>query len=315
MVSLTWAPQENLLWQAAAKAAKSSSVAVVFASNYSAEGSDLQTLELPGDQDQLIEAVARANPNTIVVLNTSGPASMPWLNDVAGVFEAWYPGQQDGNAIAALLYGDVDPSGHLPETFPANASQGVAQGATVLTPNAEFPGNGTDVDYTEGIDVGYRYYDVHNQTPLFPFGYGLSYTNFSYSNLRVQPSRARGDGHGHHHQHRPHDGRRGRTAVPHRPRRRRRAAVPAQGLPEGNPRPRPEPADHPPADLPGPELLPDRHQQLGSRPWPVPRQHRQQRARPTGQRAVLQPLRRNPLRSARAGRAASAARPACSAGG
>jgi beta-glucosidase len=97
-------------------------------------------------------------------------------------------GQQDGNAIAALLYGDVDPSGHLPETFPANASQGVAQGGTVLTPNAEFPGNGTDVDYTEGIDVGYRYFDVHHQTPLFPFGYGLSYTSFGYSNLQVQPS-------------------------------------------------------------------------------------------------------------------------------
>ena len=188
VVSLTWAPQENLLWQAAANAARSSSVAVVFASNYSAEGSDLQTLELPGDQDQLIEAVAHANPNTIVVLNTSGPAYMPWLNDVAGVFEAWYPGQQDGNAIAALLYGDVNPSGHLPETFPANASQGVAQGGTVLTPNAQFPGNGTDVDYTEGIDVGYRYYDVHNQTPLFPFGYGLSYTTFAYSHLQVQAS-------------------------------------------------------------------------------------------------------------------------------
>jgi beta-glucosidase len=188
VVDVTWAPQENLLWQAAANAAKSSSVAVVFASNYSAEGSDLQTLELPGDQDQLIEAVAHANPNTIVVLNTSGPAYMPWLNDVAGVFEAWYPGQQDGNAIAALLYGDVDPSGHLPETFPANASQGVAQGGTVLTPNIEFPGNGTDVDYTEGIDVGYRYYDVHHQTPLFPFGYGLSYANFSYSNLQVRSS-------------------------------------------------------------------------------------------------------------------------------
>jgi beta-glucosidase len=188
VVTLTWAPQENLLWQAAAKAAKSSSVAVVFVSNYSSEGSDLQTLRLPGDQDRLIEAVAHANPHTIVVLNTSGPAYMPWLRDVAGVFEAWYPGQQDGNAIAALLYGDVDPSGHLPETFPANPSQGVAHGGTVLTPNAQFPGNGTDVDYTEGVDVGYRYYDAHDQTPLFPFGYGLSYTTFAYRDLDVQPS-------------------------------------------------------------------------------------------------------------------------------
>jgi beta-glucosidase len=158
---------------------------VVFASNFSSEGSDLQTLALPGDQDQLIAAVAHANPHTIVVLNTSGPAYMPWLNQVAGVFEAWYPGQQDGNAIAALLYGDATPSGHLPETFPASASQGVAHGGTVLTPNLQFPGNGTSVTYTEGVDVGYRYYDTHDQTPLFPFGYGLSYTTFGYSNLRV----------------------------------------------------------------------------------------------------------------------------------
>ena len=185
LVGLTWAPQENLKWQAAASAAKASDVAVVFASNYSAEGSDLQTLELPGDQDQLIEAVARANPRTVVVLNTSGPVYMPWLNRVAGIFEAWYPGQQDGNAIAALLYGDVNPSGHLPETFPADARQGVALGGTVLDPTIQFPGNGTDIDYTEGIDVGYRYFDVHGQTPLFPFGFGLSYTTFAYSNLQV----------------------------------------------------------------------------------------------------------------------------------
>ena len=185
LVTLAWAPQESLKWQAAAAAARNADVAVVFASNYSAEGSDLQTLALPGDQDQLIAAVAAANPHTIVVLNTSGPAYMPWLSQVAGVFEAWYPGQQDGNAIAALLYGDVSPSGHLPETFPASAGQGVAHGGTVLTPNLQFPGNGTDVDYTEGIDVGYRYYDTHGQTPLFPFGYGLTYTTFAYSNLQV----------------------------------------------------------------------------------------------------------------------------------
>jgi beta-glucosidase len=186
-VTLTWAPQENLLWEAAAKAAASASVAVVFASNYSSEGSDLQTLELPGDQDQLIQAVAKANPRTVVVLNTSGPAYMPWLSNVAGVFEAWYPGQQDGNAIAALLFGDVNPSGHLPETFPANPGQGVAGGATVLNPSPQFPGNGTNVTYTEGIDVGYRYYDTHHQNPLFPFGYGLSYSTFSYSGLRLHP--------------------------------------------------------------------------------------------------------------------------------
>jgi beta-glucosidase len=191
VVNLTWAPQENLLWQAAAQAASKARVAVVFASNFSSEGSDLQTLELPGDQDRLIEAVARANPRTIVVLNTSGPAYMPWLDDVAGIFEAWYPGQQDGNAIAALLFGDVNPSGHLPETFPANARQGVAHGGTVLTPNNQFPGDGTNIDYTEGIDVGYRYYDTHDQRPLFPFGYGLSYTTFAYSDLRLHPGPGR----------------------------------------------------------------------------------------------------------------------------
>ena len=192
LASVTWAPQENLLWAAAARAARTADVAVVFASNYSAEGSDLQTLELPADQDLLIQAVARANPRTVVVLNTSGPVYLPWLRQVAGVFEAWYPGQQYGHSIAALLFGDVNPSGHLPETFPADASQGVAHGGTVLTPNPQFPGNGTDVYYSEGIDVGYRYYDVHHQTPLFPFGYGLSYTTFSYRQLRLFPGPSRG---------------------------------------------------------------------------------------------------------------------------
>jgi beta-glucosidase len=191
LVDLAWAPQENLLWAAAARAARTAGVAVVFASNYSAEGSDLQTLELPADQDLLIQAVARANPRTVVVLNTSGPVYMPWLRQIAGVFEAWYPGQQYGHSIAALLFGDVNPSGHLPETFPAHASQGVAHGGTVLIPNPQFPGNGTDVYYSEGIDVGYRYYDAHHQTPLFPFGYGLSYTTFSYGQLRLFPANSR----------------------------------------------------------------------------------------------------------------------------
>jgi beta-glucosidase len=186
LVSATWAPSENLLFAAAQQAAANSDVAVVFASNYSAEGSDLATLELPGDQDQLIEAVAQVNPHVIVVLNTSAAIYMPWLNDVQGVFEAWYPGQQYGNSIAALLFGDVDPSGHLPLTFPVDAQQGVADGATLASPSLTFPGDGTNVDYSEGIDVGYRYYDVHNETPLFPFGYGLSYTTFSYSHLRVK---------------------------------------------------------------------------------------------------------------------------------
>ena len=184
-VALTWAPQEDQLWRQAQIAAENASTAIVFVSNYSAEGSDLATLELPGDEDQLIRSVAAVNPHTIVVLNTSAAVYMPWLSKVAGVFEAWYPGQQYGNAIAALLWGDVSPSGHLPETFPASAAQGVAHGGSLLSPNLQFPGDGTNVSYSEGIDVGYRYFDVHKQTPLFPFGYGLSYTGFSYSKLSV----------------------------------------------------------------------------------------------------------------------------------
>jgi beta-glucosidase len=189
VVDLTWSPQESALWQQAVSAAKAADVAIVFASNYSAEGSDLATLDLPGDQDQLIRMVARANPRTVVVLNTSAAAFMPWLGDVSGVLEAWYPGQQYGNAIAALLFGDVNPSGHVPATFPVNASQGVAHGGSLLHPNLEFPGDGTNVLYQEGIDVGYRYYDVHGQTPLFPFGYGLSYTTFAYRGLTLHRGR------------------------------------------------------------------------------------------------------------------------------
>jgi beta-glucosidase len=166
--------------QAAATAA-SAQVAIVFASYTEGEGSDLTSIELPGTQDALIEAVAAANPNTIVVLNTGGPVLMPWLSSVKGVLEAWYPGQDDGTAIASVLFGDVDPSGHLPETFPTSLSE------TPTASPAQFPGVAGKVDYSEGLDVGYRWYDAKNVTPLFPFGYGLSYTSFSFSKLTVTP--------------------------------------------------------------------------------------------------------------------------------
>ena len=103
---------------AAVAAARRASVAVVFAADYNSEAFDRPSLSLPGDQDALISAVAAANPRTVVVLNTGGPVLMPWLGSVAGVIEAWYPGEEDGDAIAALLFGDVDPSGRLPVTFP-----------------------------------------------------------------------------------------------------------------------------------------------------------------------------------------------------
>jgi beta-glucosidase len=163
----------------AASLAASSSVAVVFVSNNESEGSDLSGIGLSSASNSLISAVAAANPHTIVVLNTGSAVTMPWLSSVAGVLEAWYPGQQDGTAIAALLFGDADPSGHLPVTFPQSLSQVPA------STTAQWPGTGGTVQYSEGVDVGYRWYNANNLTPLFPFGFGLSYTSFSFSNLQV----------------------------------------------------------------------------------------------------------------------------------
>ncbi|WP_327287017.1 discoidin domain-containing protein [Streptomyces sp. NBC_01198] len=165
---------------AAADLARTSSVAVVFASdNYGHEEADNASLNLPGNQDALISAVAAANPHTIVVLNDNSAILMPWLNQVAGVFEGFYDGQQYGQGIAALLFGDVNPSGHLPVTFPASLSQVPANTA------AQWPGSNGQVSYSEGLKVGYRWYDTNNLTPLFPFGFGLSYTSFSFGNLQV----------------------------------------------------------------------------------------------------------------------------------
>jgi beta-glucosidase len=165
----------------AASLAASSSVAVVFVSKFESEGSDLGNIDLASSDNSLISQVAAANPHTIVVVNSGSAVTMPWLNSVAGVFEAWYPGQEDGNAIAALLFGDVNPSGKLPVTFPTSLSQIPDSTA------AQWPGQNGQVQYSEGLDVGYRWYDANHVTPLFPFGFGLSYTNFSFSNLSVSP--------------------------------------------------------------------------------------------------------------------------------
>jgi beta-glucosidase len=163
----------------AASLAASSSVAVVFVSNYESEGSDLTSIDLSSADNSLISAVAAANPHTIVVLNSGSAVTMPWLSSVAGVMEAWYPGQEDGTAIAALLFGNADPSGHLTVTFPTSLSQVPASTAQ------QWPGENGTVQYSEGIDVGYRWYNSQALTPLFPFGYGLSYTSFAFSNLKV----------------------------------------------------------------------------------------------------------------------------------
>ena len=167
---------------AAVAAAKSASVAVVVVSDDTeSEATDRPSLNLPSAQDELISAVAAANPHTVVVVNAGAPVAMPWLSQVAGVLDAWYPGQTNGTSLASVLFGQTDPGGHLPVTFPASLSQVPA------STTAQFPGNGTDVLYSEGIDVGYRWYDAKNITPMFPFGFGLSYTQFAFSHLSVSP--------------------------------------------------------------------------------------------------------------------------------
>ena len=166
--------------------ASSADVAIVFVNDVEAEGSDRSSLSLPNNQDQLVQTVSQANPHTIVVLNTGAPVLMPWVDQVPGIVEAWYPGQEDGNAIAAILFGDVNPSGKLPMTFPKQASDVPAN------TTQQYPGVNGKAVYSEGVFVGYRYYDANHITPLFPFGHGLAYTTFSYSNLSVTPASSQG---------------------------------------------------------------------------------------------------------------------------
>ncbi|HEY4017036.1 MAG TPA: glycoside hydrolase family 3 C-terminal domain-containing protein [Pseudonocardiaceae bacterium] len=172
--------------QAAVNLARNSSVAVIFANLFESEGSDLGSIDLPGNYNQLISDVAAVNPNTIVVLNTGSAVTMPWINSVAGVFESWYPGQQDGTAMAALLFGDVNPSGRLPVSFPKSLSDVPASST------AQWPGQNGQVQYSEGVGVGYRWYQAKNIAPLFQFGFGLSYTSFGFSNLHVSALGANG---------------------------------------------------------------------------------------------------------------------------
>jgi beta-glucosidase len=158
-------------------------VAVVFAIKLDSEGFDDPDLSLPWGQDAVIEAVAAANPSTIVVLETGNPVAMPWRDQVNAIVEAWYPGQAGGQAIAEVLAGAVNPSGRLPVTFPASLAQ---------TPRPVLPGLGTPrgtpvtIEYNEGAEVGYRWFAQQNEQPLYAFGHGLSYTTFDYSDLTVE---------------------------------------------------------------------------------------------------------------------------------
>jgi len=163
----------------AVQSAQQADVAIVCVGQQTGEGTDRSSLGLPGDQDSLINAVAAANPRTMVVLYVGAGTLMPWLGQVSTALVAWYPGQENGNALASVLFGDVNPSGKLPVTFPATASQVPAN------TTAQFPGTNGHVSYSEKLLVGYRWYDASNAPPLFPFGHGLSYTTFAYSNLTV----------------------------------------------------------------------------------------------------------------------------------
>jgi beta-glucosidase len=167
---------------AAVKLAAHSDAAIVFAHQWCAEGKD-GTLRLDDGQDNLIKAVAKANTKTIVVLETGGPVLMPWIGKVAAVLEAWYPGTSGGEAIARVLTGEINPSGRLPVTFPQTLEQ---LPRPTLDGYPEQPGARITVDYTiEGAAVGYKWFDLKGLKPLYPFGYGLSYTEFAYSDLGV----------------------------------------------------------------------------------------------------------------------------------
>jgi beta-glucosidase len=175
--------------QQAAAMAKSSDVAIVIVGDHETEGRD-HPITLQGNQDQLVEAVAAANPHTVVVLKSGSVELMPWVDKVPALLEAWYPGEEDGNAVAAVLFGDFDPSGKLPLTFPRQLADLPAS-----TPE-QYPGVDGVVHYSEGVFVGYRHYDEKDIKPLFPFGYGLHYTTFAYKNLKVSPAIVTGSGAG-----------------------------------------------------------------------------------------------------------------------
>jgi beta-glucosidase len=202
-VKVTYVSGENL--EEASAAAHGAEVAMVFGYQWESEGSDLQSLDLSEEQNKLIDAVATANPRTLVVLETGSPATMPWVDKVAGVIEAWYPGIRGAEALANIITGKVNPSGKLAITFPKSDADLPHPHLVTPPPDAETrtPGPGGDasslmsrmarglppfqVYYDEKLKVGYKWYDSEKKPVLFPFGYGLSYTKFEYSRLAIQP--------------------------------------------------------------------------------------------------------------------------------
>ncbi|MFZ0544425.1 MAG: glycoside hydrolase family 3 C-terminal domain-containing protein [Candidatus Promineifilaceae bacterium] len=173
-------PQKENLMESAVAAAESADVAIVVAGltqEWEAEGFDRINMDLPGDQNELIDQVSAVNSNTIVVLNGGSPLTMPWLDKVSAVVDQWYNSQECGNALADVLFGNINPSGKLSTTFPVRLEDNPAY--------INYPGENGKVRYGEGIFVGYRYYDKKKIEPLFPFGHGLSYTTFEYGNLQI----------------------------------------------------------------------------------------------------------------------------------
>jgi beta-glucosidase len=182
----------------AAALAKAADVAIVFAYQWESEDMDLDSLSLPENQDALIATVAAANPHTIVVLETGGPVTMPWSTQVSAIVEAWYAGTRGAEAVANVLFGDVNPSAKLPLTFPR--SEADLPHPNLIKPPQSSTAGGPEawkkiaaglppfqINYDEGLKVGYKWYDAENKQVLFPFGYGLSYTTYSYSNLKLSP--------------------------------------------------------------------------------------------------------------------------------
>ena len=175
-------PDQFDLMEEAINLAKEADAVVLIAgtnSDWETEGNDRANLDLPSNQNELIETICKLNKNTVVVLNTGSPCEMPWIDNVNAILQCWFPGQEFGNSLADILIGKVNPSGKLPTTFPKKLSDTPAY--------STYPGKDLQMDYEEGLFIGYRWYDRESIEPLFPFGHGLSYTSFEYSNLRAIP--------------------------------------------------------------------------------------------------------------------------------
>lgn len=173
-------PESETLFDEAVEVARTSDVAIVMVGlnpEWESEGFDRVDLELPGRQNELVAAVAAVNPRTVVVVNAGSPVAMPWLDDVSAVLQVWYPGQEFGTALAAVLAGDRDPSGRLPTTFPRRLEDNPSVG--------NYPGANGHVAYEEGLLFGYRHYDRNDIEPLFPFGHGLSYSTFDFGSAQL----------------------------------------------------------------------------------------------------------------------------------